>query len=150
MSLPATVFSHMVWSWKHLSALWPGILGPNCVKDNKHFTQHLPVFTGSMLTNVSWNLRTSLFICTSRIYVRGSTEIFSLVSQFLPTFQQRVLARRSLRSHSQSLTSLKLYTTAWRCKSQFFRSLLLTAVNCNPVFMSCVWFLLSHEATMLL
>lgn len=77
----------------------------------------------------------------------------SLVSQFLPTFLRMAQARRSLRSLYQSLTSMKRYTVAWGCDPGcdlgVLRSVLLTAVSSNPVFIS-FWVILSYEATVLL
>lgn len=91
----------------------------------------------------------SVYVCKAGSMLGGSREMVSLVSQFLPTFLHRALARWSLRLLYQSLTSLKLYTAAWGCDPGVLRSVLLTAVSCNPVFISA-WVMLSHEATVLL
>lgn len=103
--------------------------------------------TDGMLTDISCNLsygHVCLFV-QSRIHVWGSREIVSLVSQFLPTFQCRPLTGWSLRSFYQSLISQKLYT-AWDFNLEVLRSMLLTAINYNPLFIS-IWHKLSHEAT---
>lgn len=116
--------------------------------DNSHFTRCFLVFTNCMMTNINWNLTEGL-VCLfvqSGTHVGESRDMVSLVSQFLPTFLHRALTRRSLRSRYQSHTSVKFYTTAWRCNPQFFTSLPLTGVSHNPVFISAR-VLLSHEAT---
>lgn len=95
------------------------------------------------------------------MHVGGSREIVRLVSQFLPTFQCRVLGLQIALPVSHQWETLHhclgvgcVCVQGWgglkglESDPGVLRSVLLAAVNYNPVFIS-IWVLLSHKATVL-
>lgn len=134
-----------------LSTLSPTELGPNGVKDNNHFT--LTAFLFSLTT--CWLSLAGISPQGMCVYLNKAGSMLQDPgrSVWCHSFSPCSFTGRSHVDSSDRFPRLSpvcnVTPLPLGCDQRVLRSVLLTAVSCNPVFIS-VWVVLSHKATVLL